>query len=265
MKKDTGRLISKEELTDGIWSIWFKTAIAADAVPGQFILVYTGVTAHLLGRPICICEVNDKKDELRIVFRAAGFGTADFTYLPYNAQVQLLGPLGNGYPSDACRDKKNIVLLGGGIGAPSLLELAKAINRNAANDVSCSAVLGYRNAGQQHFLSEDFREAGADVIIATDDGSEGIKGTVIDALNITGTKPDIIFACGPMPMLRAIKLYAGERQIKAYISLEERMACGVGACLGCVVRTRTADAHSHVNNARICTEGPVFEAGEVLI
>ena len=87
----------------------------------------------------------------------------------------------------------------------------------------------------------------------------------MDAVRENHLEADLIYACGPMPMLRAIKEYATEKKIKAYISLEEHMACGVGACLGCVVKTRDTDSHSHVHNARICTDGPVFEAQEVEI
>lgn len=101
--------------------------------------------------------------------------------------------------------------------------------------------------------------------MATEDGSVGTKGNVMDAVAANGLEADIIYACGPMPMLRAIRQYAIEHDIPAYISLEERMACGVGACLGCVCKTTYKDAHSHVNNARICTDGPVFEAREVEI
>ena len=99
--------------------------------------------------------------------------------------------------------------------------------------------------------------------VATEDGSEGTKGNVMNAIAENNLKADVIFACGPMPMLRAIKKYAQEQNIPAYISLEERMACGVGVCLGCVVKTKNVDAHSHVKNARICTDGPVYLASEV--
>ena len=101
------------------------------------------------------------------------------------------------------------------------------------------------------------------VHIATDDGSFGTQGTVLDAIREKGLKADLICACGPMPMLKALKAYAAGEGIKAYISLEERMACGVGACLGCVCRTVKKDEHSGVNNARVCVEGPVFDARDV--
>lgn len=148
------------------------------------------------------------------------------------------------------------MLFGGGIGVPPILQLSK--------ELSCEKqiVVGYRNA--QCFLKEDFEQNGA-VYVATEDGSVGTKGNVMDAVAANGLEADIIYACGPMPMLRAIRQYAIEHDIPAYISLEERMACGVGACLGCVCKTTHKDAHSHVNNARICTDGPVFEAREVEI
>jgi dihydroorotate dehydrogenase electron transfer subunit len=98
---------------------------------------------------------------------------------------------------------------------------------------------------------------------ATEDGSIGTKGNVIDAMREQNIEADVIFACGPMPMLKAIKNYAQEKGIKAYLSLEERMACGVGACLGCVCQTNSIDGHSNVKNKRICKDGPVFEAGGV--
>ena len=129
-------------------------------------------------------------------------------------------------------------------------------------DADKQIVVGYRN--QDTFLKDDLEKYGK-VYIATEDGSVGSKGNVMDAIREYALEADMIFACGPMPMLRAIKKYAEEKGIHAYMSLEEHMACGVGACLGCVVKTKEVDHHSHVNNARICTEGPVFEAGEVEI
>ena len=105
----------------------------------------------------------------------------------------------------------------------------------------------------------------AKLVVATEDGSAGTRGNVLDAIKENDLHADAIFACGPGPMLRALKAYAEEEGIDCYLSLEERMACGVGACLGCVCKTTKKDAHSHVNNARICTDGPVFDAREVEI
>ena len=146
--------------------------------------------------------------------------------------------------------------MGGGIGVPPILELAKQMNADK------QVVVGYRDS--RTFLKEDFEKYGT-VTIATEDGSVGTKGNVMDAIRENGLEADVIMACGPMPMLRAIKAYAAEKNIPAYISLEEHMACGVGACLGCVVKTKDVDHHSHVHNARICTDGPVFLADDVEI
>ena len=144
--------------------------------------------------------------------------------------------------------------MGGGIGIPPMLELAKEL------DCEKDIVAGYRNS--ELFLADELKQYG-NLYVATEDGSEGTKGNVMNAIAENNLKADVIFACGPMPMLRAIKKYAQEQNIPAYISLEERMACGVGACLGCVVKTKNVDAHSHVKNARICTDGPVYLASEV--
>lgn len=169
--------------------------------------------------------------------------------------MEVLGVLGNGFPIEKAAGRK-VFLMGGGIGIPPMLELAKEL------DAEKSILLGYRD--QDLFLQEDLGQYGQ-VYIATEDGSVGVQGNVMDIIKVNELQADMIMACGPMPMLRAIRRYAGEQGIEAYISLEERMACGVGACLGCVCRTKEVDHHSHVNNARICTDGPVFEAGDVEI
>ena len=166
-----------------------------------------------------------------------------------------MGTLGNGFPLQEAEGKK-VFLVGGGIGIPPMLQLAKEMNADK------KILLGYRD--NQLFLKEELEKYG-EVYVATEDGSVGTKGNVMDAIAANMLSADMFFACGPMPMLRAIKKYAAEHNMKAYISLEEHMACGVGACLGCVVKTKEKDHHSHVHNARICTDGPVFEAEEVEI
>ena len=161
----------------------------------------------------------------------------------------MVGPLGNGYP----KKSKRALLLGGGIGVPPILQLAKEL------DCEKAIVLGYRD---ERFLEEEFRRQG-NVYIATEDGSFGTQGNVLDAIRENGLEGEIIYACGPMPMLRAVKKYAAEHGMECWISLEERMACGIGACLGCVCKSTKKDDHTHVHNKRICTEGPVFRAEEV--
>lgn len=254
-QKQTAAVLSQREAAPGIYDMWIRTTLAPDARPGQFLCIYPKDKSTLLPRPISICEVNEDKTALRIVYRVAGAGTKEFSRYGEGDEISVMGTLGNGFPLEEAEGKK-VFLMGGGIGVPPILELAKQIRAEK------QIVAGYRDGNT--FLKEDFEKYGA-VYVATEDGSVGTKGNVMDVVAENGLEADVIYACGPMPMLRAIKAYAAERHIKAYISLEEHMACGVGACLGCVVKTKDIDSHSHVHNARICTDGPVFDAEMVEI
>lgn len=257
-QKVKAKVLSQKKLADGIYDMWLSTGLSKEAGAGQFIGIYTGHEAHLLPRPVSICEADKDREALRVVYRIAGRGTEIFSTWQQGDEVDILGILGNGYSIEAGSGKQT-VLMGGGIGIPPMLQLAKELWTAGTKPV---IVLGYRDS--QLFLKEEFEPYGR-VYVATEDGSAGTKGNVLTVMEKERLKADVIMACGPMPMLRAVKGYAGERQTAAYISLEERMACGVGACLGCVCKTTHKDAHSHVNNARICTDGPVFDAREVEI
>ena len=266
--KQKARIIEKELLAPDIYRMSFETTLCNEAVPGQFILVYPPDSSKLLGRPICITDVSEagqsgsgcRKVKLSIVFRVSGGGTREIAACDKGDALYIEGPLGHGYPvDDDIISGRKIVLLGGGLGAPSLLFLAKKLTDKAA------VILGYRDSSLNHFLADDFKALGHDTLIATDDGSEGIHGNVLEAMEKAGIQADLIYACGPMPMLSAVKKYAEGHKIPAYISLEEHMACGVGVCLGCVVKTTEKDPHSNVSNARICTEGPVFDVKDVEI
>ena len=250
-KKIKAAVYSQVQLAEGIFSMWLGAGeMAKAAVPGQFIAVYPNDSARLLPRPISICETDPEKELLRIVYRVAGEGTKELSSCRAGDTLSIMGPLGNGFP---LKDKKAL-LIGGGIGIPPMLELAKAL--------SCekTAVLGYRDS--QTFLAEEIGKY-AGLAVATEDGSVGTKGTVLDAIKAQGLKADIIYACGPTPMLRALKEYAAKEGIECWISLEERMACGVGACLGCVCHSKDVAEHSNVRNKRVCKDGPVFLADEV--
>ena len=252
-KKTKATVVSQKEIAEHIYDMWLETDLAKEAHPGQFVAVYPKNAATLLPRPISICEADKQRNRLRLVYRVAGSGTKEFSGYQAGDSIFILGILGNGFPLDAAKGK-TIFLMGGGIGIPPMLQLAKEL------DAEKQIVVGYRN--RELFLCEDLKQYG-NVYTATEDGSAGSKGNVMDAIRENNLQADVIFACGPMPMLRAIKKYAEENGIEAYISLEERMACGVGACLGCVCKTKEVNHHSHVHNARICTDGPVFEAREV--
>ncbi len=223
---------------------------AKEAKPGQFIAMYCEDGTKLLPRPISICGIDADKGTLRVVYRIAGEGTRLFSEMKEGDSLEVLGPLGNGF---TMKEEKAIIV-GGGIGIPPMLELAKQL--------SCekTVVLGYRD---ELFLKDEF-ESYADVVVATEDGSCGTKGTVIDAIKEAGVDGKVIYACGPMPMLKALAEYAEAHDMEAQISLEERMACGIGACLGCICKTKKKDHHTNVNNQRICKDGPVFDAKEVV-
>lgn len=244
-------ILSQNMIGKDIYSLWIKAGeVAEAALPGQFINVYTDDASLLLPRPISICEISKAQGTLRLVYRLAGKGTKRISRLSSGDEVKILGPLGNGFPIKGGR----ALLIGGGIGIPPMLELAK----NLEDPV---IVAGYRD---EIFLKNELASAG-ELHISSENGIIGVKGNVMDAIKADNLSGDVIYACGPLVMLSAVKKYATENKIPAYISLEERMACGVGACLGCVCKTVKENSHTHVNNARVCTEGPVFDAEEVEI
>lgn len=240
--------------------MWIAASFAKDALPGQFISVYSGSDARLLPRPISICEADEGK--LRIVYRVAGAGTEEFSHMSEGDRIDILGPNGNGFFA-ALREEigpsAKALLIGGGIGIPPMLELAKQLKDRC----SVSIVAGYRSS-QDMFLTDELGRVGS-LYIATDDGSCGTGGTVIDAIKENKIECDVIFACGPKPMLRRVKTLSEELGVPGYVSMEERMACGVGACLGCVCESTDVDEHSKVNNKRVCVDGPVFAASEVVL
>lgn len=240
----------QEKIGTGIYSMWIRTEqVAEHAKAGQFVSVYCNDGSRILPRPISICEINKEEKTLRLVYRVAGKGTGEFSAMKTGETLHIVGPLGNGFP----KKEKKAFLIGGGIGIPPMLQLAREL------DCEKQIVLGYRD---ELFLLDEFQKQG-EVYLATEDGSAGTKGNVLDAICANALTADVIYACGPMPMLRALKTYAAENGIECWISMEERMACGIGACLACVCKSKEKDAHSNVNNKRICKEGPVFLAEEV--
>lgn len=253
--KELCTVISQEMISQDIYSMWIQTdKIAKEAKPGQFISLYSHDGSKLLPRPISLCEIDSDQGRLRIVYRVTGknTGTEEFSKLQTGDTVDVLGPLGNGFPMEKTKGKK-VFLMGGGIGIPPMVETGKQV------DGEVITIAGYRD---EVFLKEEIEKNGA-FYIATESGRTGTKGNVMDAIRENGLEADIIFACGPTPMLRAIKAYAEENRIPCWISMEEKMACGIGACLACVCKTKEVDHHSNVHNKRICKDGPVFLATEV--
>ncbi len=240
---EDAKIISNVEIAKDIWKMELQTQLTKEAKPGQFIEIT--VPGYFLRRPISIHEI--KENSLVIIYKVLGEGTQKMTSMQEDV-LNIFGPLGNGFPIE---DKEAILLIGGGVGVPPLYETAKQyISKGTKVDVVMGA-----NDKDSLFCIKEFEQLGCQVMIATMDGSAGTKGTVFDAIQENGIQTDTILACGPLPMLRSLNT----AYKKGYLSLEARMACGMGACMGCVVKD--VDGHS----LRVCKDGPVFEIGKVAL
>lgn len=224
--------------------------------PGQFIHIRIDRGEDLvLRRPISICDVDIEKEELTLVYRIEGKGTARLAAKKSGETLDLLGPLGRGFPLDEAKKGETALIVGGGVGVPPLYYLSKQLIKR---DVRVVHVLGFQSE-RDVFYEEKFRELG-DTYIATVDGTKGTKGFVTDVIEKERFDFDVLYSCGPIPMLRALSEKYQNR--RAYISLEERMACGIGACFACVCH---ADRDVKKAYRKICTDGPVFRVGEVVL
>lgn len=238
------KIISKRQLTADVFDLTVGAGkLAQAAQPGQFAHIY--VPGKTLRRPISICEIDRAAGTLRFVFQIRGEGTAWLADVCSGDMLDILAPLGNGYSLGNTRQRA--VFVGGGIGVPPLLEAAKAFGENA------TLLAGFRNE-EGIILKEDFEKNGNRVLIATDDGSYGHHGLVTDLLDDLDF--DVIFACGPAPMLKSVCKAAAARGVPCQISLEERMACGIGACLGCACRLKKDGREFY---GHVCKDGPVFD------
>ena len=243
--------------------------IAKEAHPGQF--VHIRLPGRTLRRPISICSADPTEETIRIVFAIRGEGTRELAAMGREEHLDVLGPLGNGFtlPSDEplcfCKAVSpdatpshvygKPLLVGGGIGVPPILYLAQALNGN------CIVVLGFRSA-EAAILTEEFRSLGCDLRLTTEDGSMGTKGFVTNCFPSNASGVERVYACGPTPMLAATSAYAKQNQVPCEVSLGERMACGVGACLGCACRLLQDDGT--VTYGHVCKDGPVFDASHVV-
>lgn len=241
-------LIYKAQLTPTIYDFRLKNKELADITKaGQFAQV--AVTGKTLRRPISICDVYD--GIIRLVFEVRGEGTEILSQAKVGDKINIIAPLGNGFKINP--DQKT-VFVGGGIGVPPMLYSAKQCGRNA------SVIIGFRNKDAV-ILEDDFKSIGCDVSVTTDDGSYGINGFVTQPLAEIIKDADLVCACGPTPMLKNIAKLAKENGVECQVSLEQRMACGVGACLGCAVAVKRGDGTQEYKH--VCKDGPVFNAEEV--
>lgn len=213
--------------------------------PGQFVDI--ALDGHYLRRPISVCDYDS--GTLTLIYKVVGEGTDRMSRMTEGAQLDLLTGLGNGF--DTSMPSQRPLLVGGGVGVPPLYNLAKKLIAEAK---PVRVVLGF-NTVSEVFYEAEFRALGCRVTVATADGTLGEKGFVTTALAHEGIDFDYFYACGPLPMLRALCDATGE--IPGQLSFEERMGCGFGACMGCTCRTRSG-------YKRVCKEGPVFTKDEVV-
>ncbi len=247
-----GKIWEQEQLQSDIFSMWIDVPqIAEQAKAGQFVSLFSVNGDTLLPRPISLCEIDTQNGRIRLVYRVVGSGTREFSLLKKGDSLKIMGPLGNGFPLTS----EPAIIVGGGIGIPPLIQLAKELSGKV------TLVVGYRDSNT--FLMEELKTVADEVLIATEDGSIGTKGNVIHAMNEQKAQGKVVYSCGPIPMLRGVKEWASEKGVPAWISMEEKMACGIGACLACVCSSTEQDDHSKVCNKRICKDGPVFLAEEI--
>lgn len=224
--------------------------------PGQFVHIrVTGGFDHLLRRPISIASIDRKQQEMTIIYRAEGDGTKRLAMKEAGQIVDVLGPLGNGFPVEETAAGETAYLIGGGIGVPPLYELSKQLT---AKGVRCVHILGFQSEDVV-FYEEEFSALG-DTHIVTVDGTKGTQGFVTNVMENLDDQFATFYSCGPMPMLHAVQsMYENK---KGFLSFEQRMGCGIGACFACVCKTTEETEAAYI---KVCSDGPVFPAGVVAL
>ncbi len=251
MKDYNVTIVKNEKIAENIYAVTF---LAQEEVPvraGQFGNISVGGT-HLLRRPIAICKAEG--NQVTFCYQIKGEGTQKLKDMGAGTQLNVLMPLGNGFYAEESEQK--IALVGGGVGVFPLISVLREYGKSK----EISAYIGYRNAGAVCGV-EEFEKAHKFVGV-TDDGSYGAKMNAVQAFEAdlkAGNVPDVVFACGPTPMLRALKTLVEKENLPCYVSLEERMGCGIGACLVCVCNLTDGQ------RARVCKDGPVFNVKNVVL
>ena len=245
MKQGLFTITENERLTGTVLRMVLEGDTSAITAPGQFVNV--ALPGRYLRRPISVCDC--APDRLTLIYKVVGDGTADMAVMEPGTQLDVLTGLGNGYDLSLAGDAP--LILGGGIGIPPMYWLAKELILGGCAAERLTVVLGF-NARDEIFFEDEFMDLGCKVIVTTVDGSYGIKGYVTTPAN--GLEYSSYFACGPLPMLKAVHKVLPER---GQLSLEERMGCGFGACMGCSIKVR--DGYK-----RVCKDGPVFRSDELV-
>ncbi|WP_458413954.1 dihydroorotate dehydrogenase electron transfer subunit [Schinkia sp. CFF1] len=258
MKKQWMKVVSQTEIAKNIYELVLEGELVSEMQEaGQFVHLKVDESIDpLLRRPISICDIDHKNNRFTMIYRAEGKGTTLLAKKKENDQVDVLGPLGHGFPIDELHAGETALLVGGGIGVPPLYNLSKRLVEKGVNVIH---VFGFQDTSVL-FYEDRFKELGT-TFIATVDGSYGTKGFVTDVIDQEKIQFDCLYACGPTPMLRALNERFKDK--KGFISLEERMACGIGACFACVCHLQ--EDPSGATYRKVCSDGPVFKVGEVLI
>ena len=243
MKQTNLTVIENKRLADGIYRLRLTGDTTAITAPGQFVNLK--LSGFFLRRPISVCDWTD--GEVTLIYKVLGRGTDRMTHMTPGTGRDVLTGLGNGF--DVCHSGEHPLLVGGGVGIPPLYGLAK---RLVAQGKRVTAVLGF-NRASEIFLAEEFRALGAEIILATADGSAGLRGLVTDGMAAVSDST-YLYTCGPELMLKAVY---GVCTTSGQFSFEERMGCGFGACMGCSCKTK-------YGNKRICKDGPVLEKEEII-
>lgn len=256
---ENGKIISHRQAAEDLWEIEVAApGITKECEPGQFVHVRVGnENDPLLRRPLSLYDVDRKTGRISLLYKVVGKGTQLLTRIAVGDYLDIMGPLGRGFtlPDQPC----NVVLVGGGVGIAPLVYLARRLK-----DIKCKVTVLYGVINSKQLAALD-RLAGLDVtcLTATADGSVGYKGLVTGLLQDELVKGnfDYIYTCGPEPMMAEAARLAKEYDLSGEVSLEESMACGVGACLGCARKLKEESE----NYVKVCKDGPVFNLNEVEI
>ena len=251
-------IVSQREIAPRIFEMTLSGEMVLDMASGQFLHLRVPDPSKLLRRPISICQIDKVNKVATIVYRVERAGTAILSQMKAGDRVDTMGPQGNGFDLSVVTSGQKALLIGGGIGVPPLVETAKQL---AAKGVDVTSVLGF--ASKEAVILEEELSAYGKVYVTTDDGSYGIKGyvsTVVDDL-VQNETYDAIYSCGAPGMLKYVD-QKFENHPHAYLSMESRMACGMGACYACVVHLKNAQEAA---NKRVCEDGPVFETGNIIL
>jgi dihydroorotate dehydrogenase electron transfer subunit len=257
IQKEFCTVVSQHEIAQSIFELTLKGELVHHMTePGQFVhLKVTNAMDPLLRRPISIAKIDQTSNEFTMIYRAEGRGTSLLAEKQSGDTVDVLGPLGHGFPLEETASGQTALLVGGGIGVPPLYELSRQLK---AKNVHVIHVLGFQTESAV-FYEQEFIELG-ETYIATADGTYGSKGFVTDVIAEKRITFDTLYSCGPTPMLKAIENNFKDK--KVFLSLEERMGCGIGACFACVCHTGDEQGSTY---KKVCSDGPVFRAGEVIL